>query len=334
MRKDNTLVMVLISFGLLILSMLVAISFGSVNLTFAEIVDALVAGLIDKHSGSLSERIILELRTPRVALAAMCGVGLALSGAILQSVTRNPLADPFLFGISSGAVLGAVIAIGFNNTLAQGGSLSISAAAFVGALAAVSVIIAVGRNGQIERLILAGVAISFLFGSIANLLLYFSQANVIQSVLFWSLGSFARASWAELTLPFVAVTVALFVAHLLQRHLQALMAGDESAHTQGVAVVPLRLGMLLLTALVTAALVAQCGGIGFVGLVVPHISRLLIGVGGRFALVVTALLGGLLMVWVDLLSRWLLPQQELPIGVMTAIIGSLFFIGVLIRKRV
>ncbi|QIZ76265.1 FecCD family ABC transporter permease [Ferrimonas lipolytica] len=324
----NPRLLLLVLLPLCLLSPLVAIAFGSADIELATTFNAAWLALTGQTPTELAERIIIELRLPRVILAMICGAGLAVSGSVLQSVTRNPLADPYLFGISAGASLGAVISI------AGGwGGLSLPLCAFLGSLIAVAVVMVMARDGQVEGLILAGVAISFLLSSLANLVLYFGDSQAVQAVLFWTMGSFSRASWDTIVYPATIVVAAIFIVHLCQRQLQALMAGDESAHTQGVAVVPLRLGMLLLTALVTASLVAYCGGIGFVGLMVPHITRMIIGAASSVTLICTALFGAVLMVWVDLLSRKLLPAQELPVGVVTAIIGSVFFIGLLIKRR-
>nr|WP_324612893.1 iron ABC transporter permease [Ferrimonas aestuarii] len=320
--------MLLILAPLLVVSPIFAIAIGSAQLEFSTVISAIKTLLSAAEPSSIGERIVIELRFPRVLMAMICGAGLAVCGSVLQSITRNPLADPYLFGISSGASLGAVIAL----TIGLG-TIGLPVAAFAGALIAVMVVMVMARDGRIEGLILAGVAISFLLGSLANLVLYFSEAQAIQAVLFWTMGSFARAGWGDLGIPALILLVALIVIAHQQRALMALMAGDESAHTQGVAVQPLRLGMLLLTALLTATLVANCGGIGFVGLMVPHIVRMLIGSGGVIGILVTAITGALLMVWVDLLARWLLPSQELPVGVVTAILGSVFFLGLLIKRR-
>ncbi|USD39378.1 iron ABC transporter permease [Ferrimonas sp. SCSIO 43195] len=320
--------LLLMLFPLIVVSPMLAISFGSADIAAADVGRAVVNALLGADATNLSQRIIIELRLPRVLLAMLCGAGLAVSGSVLQSVTRNPLADPYLFGISAGSTLGAVIAL----TTGLAG-LSLPLCAFLGSLIAVAVVMVMARDGQVEGLILAGVAISFLLSSLANLVLYFGDNQAIQAVLFWNMGSFSRATWGTLWIPAVVVLTALMVVYQFQRPLQALMAGDESAHTQGVAVVPLRLGMLLQTALITASLVAYCGGIGFVGLMVPHIVRLLIGAASGATLIATALFGAILMVWVDLLSRQLLGNQELPVGVVTAILGSAFFIGILMKRR-
>ncbi|MGL4187159.1 MAG: FecCD family ABC transporter permease [Thiotrichaceae bacterium] len=332
MRIINPHALIGILIPIAIISPVFAIALGTANISILEVIAAIgramSAWFEPNVISNISDRIIIELRMPRALMAMVCGAGLALSGAVLQSVTRNPLADPYLFGISSGASLGAILVLTGGFTF-----LPLHLSAFLGALIAVAVVILIARDGQVETLILSGVAISFLFAAIANLILYFGDPQAMQAVLFWSLGSFSRATWANLLPPAVIVFLASLIIYQFQRPLQALMAGDESAHTQGVAVLPLRIGMLTLTALMTSSLVATCGGIGFVGLMVPHFVRMLIGSGSTRSLVATVLLGSILMSWVDMLARVILPSQELPIGVMTAMLGSVFFIGLLVRRK-
>lgn len=314
---------------------ILAVSFGAAEIGVIEVLELLLAKLSGADPGGVTARIVLELRLPRILLAFIAGFGLAIAGAVLQTVTRNPLADPYLFGISSGASFGAVVVItllgGAGGALA---SIGLPLGAFIGASLAVLMVLALcGANlsTQIERMLLSGVAISFLFGALASLMLYFSGPQSAAAVLFWSLGSFAKASWQMLWLPWVLVLGATAILLLLKRQILAIKAGDETAHTLGIQVRRLRLVSLLLCSLITAVLVANCGGIGFVGLMVPHMVRLLLP--GRFALMLTALVGGLFMIWVDVLARCLLSYQELPVGIITAVIGSLFFLFILGGKR-
>ncbi|WP_428614188.1 FecCD family ABC transporter permease, partial [Shewanella sp.] len=300
---------------------ILAVSFGAAEIGVIEVLELLLAKLSGADPGGVTARIVLELRLPRILLAFIAGFGLAIAGAVLQTVTRNPLADPYLFGISSGASFGAVVVItllgGAGGALA---SIGLPLGAFIGASLAVLMVLALcGANlsTQIERMLLSGVAISFLFGALASLMLYFSGPQSAAAVLFWSLGSFAKASWQMLWLPWVLVLGATAILLLLKRQILAIKAGDETAHTLGIQVRRLRLVSLLLCSLITAVLVANCGGIGFVGLMVPHMVRLLLP--GRFALMLTALVGGLFMIWVDVLARCLLSYQELPVGIITAV---------------
>lgn len=326
-----------------LLTPVLAASFGAAEIGVKQVIDAIVGALSGEPSGSVTSRIVMELRLPRILLAFIAGFGLAIAGTVLQTVTRNPLADPYLFGISSGASFGAVLVITlFGGASAMSGtlpsslinSISLPIGAFIGAALSVLMVLALcGRamSTQIERMLLSGVAVSFMFGALTSLLLYFSGPQAAASVLFWSLGSFAKASWIGLSLPLIIIGLATAIILLFKRQILAMKAGDETAHTLGINVQRLRLGMLLLCSLITAVLVANCGGIGFVGLMIPHMVRLLLP--GRFVLVTTGLVGGVFMIWIDVLARCLLSYQELPIGIITAVIGSLFFLFILATKR-
>ena len=362
MNRQQLMILALCLLG--IVTPMAAASFGAANIHFVDVLQifgkwlfdlslfgvsladiSLKLGLIDWGKPSvITERIVLELRLPRILMAFIAGAGLSIAGSVLQTVTRNPLADPYLFGISSGASFGAVVML----TLFTGTGvlasldldsryliwLSLPLGAFLGASLSVLIVLALsgfGMGSQVERMLLSGVATSFMFGALTSLLLYFSSPQATASVLFWSLGSFAKASWTSLWLPCAIVGVGVLVVLAYQRQVTALQAGDETAHTLGVNVPKLRLGMLMLCSLITAILVASCGGIGFVGLMIPHTVRLLFP--GRQSVLLTALVGGLFMVWIDVLARCLLGNQELPVGIITAVIGSVFFLVVLRQRR-
>jgi iron complex transport system permease protein len=290
-------------------------------------------GNVDE-AGSVAHSIIWQLRMPRSILAFVAGCGLAMAGLILQTITRNPLADPYLFGISSGASFGVVIVMTLTGV---GFGFYLSFAAFLGSLLAISLLLLIAgfnRHQQVESMLLAGVALSFLFSSFTSLMLYWSDPQAVSAILFWTLGSFSRAQWDLLGLPCLVVISCLGLMLAKQRQLNAVLLGDEGAVTLGVNVNRLRITMLLLSSILTASIVALCGGIGFVGLMIPHIVRFFIGQGGRLSLIITALVGGVFMLWVDIASRVILDNQELPIGIITAAVGSLFFLTLLyVRKR-
>ena len=311
-------------------SVLVALKLGAISVDIQDVLRV----FWHYQPQEFSQKIVYELRLPRIILAFIAGSGLALAGLILQTVTRNPLADPYLFGISSGASFGVVVL--FAMTGIQSG-LAISGAAFAGSLMAMTLLllIAKGRSSsQVEAMLLAGVALSFLFSAFTSLLLYWSDPQAIAAILFWNLGSFSRADWQWLWLPALIVSMCMCIILLLRRPINALILGDESATTLGVNVERLRLGMLLLSSLLTAVLVAMCGGVGFVGLMIPHIVRFFVSQATTLGLIATGLSGGILMVWVDVIARIALENQELPIGVITSAIGSMFFLSLLMyRKR-
>ncbi|MFC3033420.1 FecCD family ABC transporter permease [Pseudoalteromonas fenneropenaei] len=325
--KNSVILGSLCSF--LLVSLLAALAIGAVTIPAQDVITA----LWQYDAQNLLHKIVLELRLPRAILAFTAGAGLALAGMMLQTVTRNPLADPYLFGISSGASFGVVVL--FAATGLHTG-LWLSGAAFLGSVLAMSLLLLLAastRNPRVETLLLAGVALSFLFSALTSLLLYWCDPEAISAILFWSLGSFSRASWNWLWLPCLTVGLVAGALLLLRRPLNALLLGDEGATTLGVNVPKLRITVLLLSSLVTAVLVAGCGGIGFVGLMIPHMVRFFLSQAKVIGVVATALVGGLFMLWVDIAARTLLDNQELPIGVITSSIGSVFFLALLLLKN-
>ncbi|UTH36491.1 FecCD family ABC transporter permease [Ectopseudomonas guguanensis] len=280
------------------------------------------------------DSIVWQLRAPRVLLGALVGAGLALVGTVLQAVTRNPLADPHLLGVSSGAALGAVVVVLYLGEFA--GLLSLPLAAFVGALASMLLVLAIAsRSGRLhsERLLLAGVAVSFVMMAASNLLLYLGNPHAASSVLFWMLGGLGLARWELLWLPALCLALALAVLLGLGRALNALMAGEQSAVSLGLEPRRVRLLVFVVASLLTGVLVSLSGAIGFVGLMLPHVARFLVGAEHRRVLPVAALLGALFLVWVDVAARTWLAPQDLPIGIVTAAIGGVFFVALLRRRQ-
>lgn len=277
--------------------------------------------------------IVVDLRLPRVLLAVLVGASLAMAGALLQTATRNDLADPFLFGLSSGAAAGAVAVISLTGE--RFGIWTLPLASFAGGLVAAAGVLLVAQRsaGQgAERIVLAGLAMSFLFGALTHVLVFAGDQRAAHSVLFWSLGGLGLARWDNLPLALAGSgALALFVT-LRHRALDALLAGDEVAHSLGVAPQRLRTQVLIITALTTACCVALAGVIGFVGLMVPHLMRRSAGLLHATLVPACALLGAVLLLGSDLLARILMAPQELPVGIVTASIGAAFVIGLLWRR--
>jgi len=310
-------------------SFLAALKLGVAQVSYGDLVNVIFS---QTPTQSLMHDIVWQLRMPRSLLAFFAGMGLALAGSMLQNITRNPLADPYLFGISSGASFGVVIAMSFIGAAGIGLSL----AAFLGSLVAIILLLFVAgltRHQQVESMLLAGVALSFLFSAFTSLLLYWSDPQAVTAILFWTLGSFARADWQNIWLPIVIVLMSFALMMTYQRQLTAMLLGDESASTLGVKVKKVRLVMLLASSLLTASIVSVSGGIGFVGLMIPHIVRFFVSQGGAWNPLLTMLAGGIFMLWVDIASRTLLNHQELPIGIITSAIGSLFFLVILYMRK-
>jgi iron complex transport system permease protein len=274
---------------------------------------------------------------PRILLAMVAGAGLAVAGAVLQTVVRNPLADPYVLGVTSGASLAAVAVL----TLGPVGLLGpleigVPAAAFAGACGTLALVVALSRSRGTTapvRLVLAGVALSYLLQGATSYLQLRARPDQLSGVLFWLLGSVAGARWPDLGLPAALVVACTAWLLLHGRSLNALAMGEETAAFLGVRVHVLRLQLLAVSALLTAAVISVAGGISFVGLVVPHSVRLLIGSDHRSLLPATALAGALFLLLADLAARTVAAPMELPLGILTAVAGAPFFLWLLRRDR-
>lgn len=282
----------------------------------------------------VEDQIVWTFRLPRALLAVLVGATLALSGAVLQAVVRNPLAEPFLLGVSQGASLGAVLVFVLGSVAV--GQWSLSGAAFAGGIAATALVYAAAqRAGRVTpaRLILAGVALAFLFQALYSYVLLKAQSGrAAQAILFWLLGSLGGARWDVLLVPAGALLLGLVLLLSQARPLNALLAGDDTAASLGVGVHRLRLALFVLTSLLVGVVVAVSGAIAFVGLIVPHAARLLVGSDHRRMLPVAALLGAVFLQLVDIAARTLDAPQELPLSIVTALLGVPFFLWLLRRR--
>jgi len=297
--------------------------------TFAAITNRVGWTNIDLNR--IHETVIWDYRLSRALVAAFCGAGLALSGAIMQSLLRNPLAEPYVLGISAGASTGAVAIV----ILGIGaGAVSLSAGAFVGAFAAFFFValLSNGTRAGADRTILAGVAASQLFNATTSYIVTTSgNAQQARDVMFWLLGSFGGVRWPEFILVSVVIGFGLIACLFYSRVLDAFAFGDEAASSLGVNVGRTRLVLFALTAMMTATIVSMVGSIGFVGLVVPHAARFIVGPLHIRLLPACAVIGAIFMVLADITSRALIPQQTLPIGVVTALVGVPVFSIILYR---
>lgn len=319
--------------AVLVGSIVLSVSIGPADLTPGEVWGAVWAHLTGAESplGVLRDGIVWELRLPRILTAAAVGAGLALVGAIMQALTRNQLADPYLLGISSGASLGAV------TVLLLGASILLPVAAFAGALLALAATLTLaGAFGAITptRTVLAGVAVSSLAGALTSFVIFWvATGDAYREVLSWLLGSLAGARWEAVLIAGGAVLVIGIPLALTGRILDAFALGDTTAASVGIPVQGVRWGLLAAGALLTGALVSVSGSIGFVGLVLPHAVRLIAGPGHRALLPLSALVGAVFLVWADTLARTVFEPRELPVGIVTAIVGAPVFAVLLIRRR-
>lgn len=321
-----------------VLSAVAAIAFGAVPIPVAKVFGIVGDGFglpIGPPDWTRAERnIVWELRVPRVILAAAAGAGLAAVGAVLQVLTRNPLADPYLFGVSAGAAFGAVVVILHLGNWA--GPLSLSGAAFLGALASMALVFFAARSRSgapaSERLVLTGVAVAFVIQAGTNFMITSSLDRGAEAALFWLAGGLGAARWASVPAPCLITMLGTLWLVLRAPSVNALAFGDDTARSLGIEPHRLRMEMFVVTALVTGAIVSATGGIGFVGLILPHIARMAVGGDLRRLLPIVAPLGALFLVWVDVLARALFAPREVPLGVLTASIGGVFFLW-LMRRR-
>ncbi|ANE04133.1 FecCD family ABC transporter permease [Corynebacterium crudilactis] len=286
------------------------------------------------HAVSL-DAIIWDIRTPRVMLAAAVGAGLAIAGAIMQVLVRNMLADPYILGVNSGASCGAAAALLFG-VGAGFGDYALQGSAFLGALVASALIFFVAKSaGRISstRLLMSGVTIGYMLSAATSFLIFSSDsAEGSRSVMFWLLGSLGLAAWnGPMAIIFIIVGLTLALLMLMGPQLDALNSGDETALTLGISPDRLRIFLLIASCLLVGSIVAMAGSIGFIGLVIPHLARRLVGGKHRLMLPISAIMGAILLIWADIAARTLLAPQEIPIGIITALIGAPFLL-ILVRR--
>lgn len=316
---------------------LLSIAWGSTLIPLRDVIASLAhtTGLGGEAPSGPMGKIVVDLRLPRTLLAICVGAGLGVVGALLQTVTRNDLADPFLFGLSTGAAAGAVSVITvFGDRF---GIWTLPVAAFTGGmLASVIVLLLVSRmRGQgPERLILAGLAVSFLFTALTNYLVFSGDQRAAHSVLFWTMGGLGLARWDNIGLAALGAASVVAFALVNHRKLDAFLAGENTAESLGVQVSLFRMLTFLVASFTTAILVAVAGVIGFVGLMIPHLARRVAGPLHWRLSITCAVFGAALLLASDLLSRTLLPPQELPIGIVTCSVGALFVVSMLVRNRI
>ncbi|WP_107925530.1 FecCD family ABC transporter permease [Lysinibacillus parviboronicapiens] len=327
---------------LLIISITFAIMIGSVSITPLYVWKVIFSKIpffqnwIEQDWSRSQEIIIWQIRVPRVLLAAIVGGGLAIAGAAIQALVRNSIADPYILGVSSGATVGATAVI-ILGAFSFFGIYALSISAFLGSLIAIVLVFFLSRVGgriSIFRLLLAGMAVSFILSATSNFILMMSkQEGGMKAVMYWMLGSLAGAKWSNLLIPMVIFVIVFVLLWLHYRNLNLLLLGEEAAVTLGVNLQQFRIQLVLLVSLLTGVLVAVSGAIGFVGLIIPHIVRLIVGSNYKYVIPISALLGAIFLVWADALARILIAPEEMPIGIITAFCGGPFFIWLLRRNN-
>ncbi|MDU1320319.1 MAG: iron ABC transporter permease [Clostridium botulinum] len=309
---------------ILILSIIISVSIGQVSIPFSQSYRILIykltglqTGNLDQFMNGMFEEIIWQIRFPRVLLAMIAGIGLTLCGVVMQASVQNPLADPYILGISSGASLGATFSI----------MIGFGAGALVMGLASIG-----GKMSSV-KLVLAGTVINALCNAISSFIVYFAKdAEGIRSVTFWTMGSLTSAQWGKL--PIITTIVMLAVVLFLSqaRIMNTMMMGEETAVTLGINLNFYRRLYMVISVAVTGVIVATCGIIGFVGLIVPHIVRSIVGSDNKRLLPASILFSAIFLIWADIFARTIIPNGELPIGIITSLLGAPVFMYMLVKR--
>ncbi len=310
----------------------VSATVGSYELSLAEVYTSVFRGLAGDIS-TTQDLVVWDLRMPRIVMAIAAGFGLAIAGTLMQAILRNPLASPFTLGIASAASFGASLAIILGAGFVGGTSLIVGNAFVFTLVAAFAVYgLAYYKGITPETMIMAGIAIMYFFSALTSFLQYVGTSEDVHEVVFWMMGSMGRATWD--TVFIVCVILLLTFPYLILRcvDLNVMGAGDESARSMGVNVGRIRVICMVLASLITAGIICFTGTIGFIGLVAPHITRMLIGADHRFLLPASGILGALLLLGADTASRTILAPQILPVGIMTAFLGVPFFVYLFFRR--
>jgi len=320
---------------LLLLIVLFSLTVGSVKIKPQQTITIFLHSLMElgEKARDAEEMIILSLRLPRVLLAGLVGAGLSMAGVIFQVLLRNPLADPYILGVSSGSAVGTILAILLGLSTA---SFGLPVASFTGALLTIGIVFYFGRqNGKIHpnTLLLAGVVTGSFLSAVILFLLSLSQKEELHTILFWLMGDFSFSNFISFRIIFPYILFGFIFLYSRSRHYNLLLLGEEGAIQMGLSVERLKLLSYLSASLITAASVSVCGLIGFVGLIVPHGARTLFGADHRLLLPSSALIGASFLILSDTLARTLLAPVELPVGVITAAFGGPFFIYLLRRRK-
>ena len=333
---ERKITLILFLLPLILLTAGIATSLGSADITIGEAYTAFLHKFFPDYFASnwLAQTCVWELRLPRILMGILAGTGLGVAGSIIQGTLRNPLASPYTLGISSGAGFGASLAILAGSGFA-GGQYLVIGSAFIFALISSFIIIGLAscRGATPETMILAGIAMTCLFGSATTILQYFGDAEAVKEAVFWMVGDLGRASWKKLSMVCVVLAACLPLLLWKSWDLNVIGGGDDSAHSLGINVKRTRIYLMIVSTLMVASVVCFTGTIGFIGLVAPHIVRMIIGGDNRFLVPASGLLGAVLLVVSDTMARRIIAPVILPVGTLTAFLGVPLFLYLIMRKR-
>ena len=318
---------------LLCISLVTALQFGANFIPLDQIISALMSMIDPNAKASMTDTIITDIRLPRLIYSVLTGIGLSLVGLLMQTVTRNALADPYVLGVSSGASTGAVFAIIMGGLPFLGQYNTPIFAALGGALSIIMVLLCVGKSNSPVKLILIGMGMTGIFSALTMMIIYGAKHEAqVRSAMFWLLGSFAGIQWGDLPLTAIIVTLFMLYIYMFNQDLDVLLLGNHEAAQMGLSVKQLQLSIVIISSIVIATLVSKVGVVGFIGLIIPHLARIVGGPKHRNTLLFSALIGSIVMIWSDVLSRALYSPEEIPIGVLTSLLGAPLFIWIIMNR--
>lgn len=329
----QTSVKVFILCLILCISLVTALQFGSKFVPLDQIISALMSMIDVNAKASMTDTIIADIRLPRLIYSVLTGIGLSLVGLLMQTVTRNALADPYVLGVSSGASTGAVFAIIMGGLPFLGQYNTPIFAALGAALSIILVLLCVGKSNSPVKLILIGMGMTGVFSAITMMIIYGAKHEAqVRSAMFWLLGSFAGIQWSDLPLTAIIVILFMLYIYMFNQDLDVLLLGNHEAAQMGLSVKQLQLSIVVISSIVIATLVSKVGVVGFIGLIIPHLARIIGGPKHKHTLVFSALIGSIVMIWSDVLSRALYSPEEIPIGVLTSLLGAPLFIWIIMNR--
>lgn len=329
----QTSVKVFILCLILCISLVTALQFGSKFVPLDQIISALMPMIDANTTASMTDTIITDIRLPRLIYSVLTGIGLSLVGLLMQTVTRNALADPYVLGVSSGASTGAVFAIIMGGLPFLGQYNTPIFAALGAALSIILVLLCVGKSNSPVKLILIGMGMTGVFSAITMMIIYGAKHEAqVRSTMFWLLGSFAGIQWNDLPLTAIIITLFMLYIYMFNQDLDVLLLGNHEAAQMGLSVKQLQLSIVVISSIVIATLVSKVGVVGFIGLIIPHLARIIGGPKHKHTLLFSALIGSIVMIWSDVLSRALYSPEEIPIGVLTSLLGAPLFIWIIMNR--
>ena len=329
----QTLVKVFILCLILCISLVTALQFGSKFVPLDQIISALMSMIDVNATASMTDTIITDIRLPRLIYSVLTGIGLSLVGLLMQTVTRNALADPYVLGVSSGASTGAVFAIIMGGLPFLGQYNTPIFAALGAALSIILVLLCVGKSNSPVKLILIGMGMTGVFSALTMMIIYGAKHEAqVRSAMFWLLGSFAGIQWGDLPLTAIIVILFMLYIYMFNQDLDVLLLGNHEAAQMGLSVKQLQLSIVIISSIVIATLVSKVGVVGFIGLIIPHLARIIGGPKHKHTLLFSALIGSIVMIWSDVLSRALYSPEEIPIGVLTSLLGAPLFIWIIMNR--